>query len=47
VEQIKNFEKQSFEIQTKIKRGFEIESENRNNDQFISNLKDRESESLR
>lgn len=42
VEQIKNFEKQSFEIQAKVKRGLEIESENQENDQRIANLKDTE-----
>jgi len=32
VEQIREFEKQSFEIQTKIKRGYEVENENKTHD---------------
>jgi hypothetical protein len=42
VEQIRNFEKQSFEIQAKIKRGIEVETENQENDAKISNFKDTE-----
>ena len=42
IEQIKNFEQQSFEIQTKIKRGMEYENENKTHGQAISTMKDRE-----
>lgn len=31
IQQIKNFEKESFEIQTRIQRGREVEDENKNN----------------
>ena len=42
INQLKTFEKESFEIQTKIQRGLEVESENRNHGQAISNLRDQE-----
>lgn len=42
VEQLRNFEQESFEIQTKIKRGLEVENENKNAGKAISNLKDNE-----
>ena len=44
VEQIRNFEKQSFEIHAKIKKTHELEGENQSNDQYISNLKDKEAD---
>ena len=44
VEQIRNFEKESFEIQTKVKRGLEYEGENKMHGQAIGALKDRERE---
>lgn len=44
VTQIRNFEKDSFEIQTKIKRGMETEQENKGQDQLISVMKDQERE---
>lgn len=42
VEQLRNFEKESFEIQTKIKRGLEVENENKTHGEAISTLKDNE-----
>ena len=47
IEQLQNFEKESFEIQTKIKRGLETENENRNHGEAISSLKDQERDALR
>ena len=44
VEQIRNFEKESFEIQTKVKRGLEAESETKTAGEAISSLKDTERE---
>lgn len=42
VEQIRTFEKETFEIQTKIQRGIETELENQNTGQAISILRDKE-----
>lgn len=42
VEQLRNFEKESFEIQTKIKRGLEVENENKTHGEAISTLRDNE-----
>lgn len=44
VEQIRTFEKETFEIQTKIQRGLETDQENKNNGQAISVLRDKERE---
>ena len=42
MEQLKQFERETFEIETKIKRGLEYESENKSHGQAISSLKDTE-----
>lgn len=39
IEQIRNFEKESFEIQMKVKKGIEAENENKTHGEAISNLK--------
>lgn len=38
------FEQDSYEIQAKIKRGFEVEKENENHSKFINALRDQERE---
>lgn len=44
VEQLRNFEKESFEIQTKVKRGLEADAESKTAGAAISSLKDTERE---
>ena len=44
IEQLKNFEKESFEIQTKVKRGLEADAESKTAGAAISSLKDTERE---
>lgn len=44
IEQLQILEKESFEIETRIRRGLEIEKENKNNDKSIQILKDSERE---
>jgi len=44
VEQLKLFEKESFEIQNKIRRGFEVEKENENYSRNVDTLRNAERE---
>lgn len=44
IEQLRNFEKESFELEARIKRGLEAENDNKNYNQSISHLKDGERE---
>ena len=47
IEQLRLFEKDSYEIQAKIKRGFEVEKENEGHSKYIESLRDKERELLR
>jgi len=42
MEQLRIFEKESFEIQTRIRRGFEVEKENETHFKAIDTLRDKE-----
>lgn len=42
IEQIRNFEQESFEIQMRIKKGHDIEHENKSHGEAISSLRDTE-----
>lgn len=44
IEQLKIFEKESFEIQTKIRRGFEVERENENISKTVDQYRQQERE---
>ena len=47
VEQLKLFEKESFEIQTKIRRGFEVERENENISKSMEQYREKEREMIK
>ena len=47
MEQLRIFERESYEIQAKIKRGFEVERENENISKTVDNIRERERELLR
>jgi hypothetical protein len=47
MEQLRIFERESHEIQAKIKRGFEVERENENIGRVMDNLRDKERELTR
>ena len=47
VEQLKMFEKESFEIQNRIRKGFEVEKENEHASRAIETLRHQEKELLR
>jgi len=42
IEQIRNFEKESFEIQMKVKKGIEAENENKTHGEAISSMRNNE-----
>jgi len=42
IEQIRKFEQESFEIQMKVKKGIEVENENKTHGEAISSLKNQE-----
>jgi hypothetical protein len=44
LEQLRIFEKESFEIQAKIRRGFEVERENENISKSVENQREKERE---
>ena len=47
MEQLRIFEKESYEIQAKIKRGFEVERENENISKAVDTMRDKERELIR
>ena len=47
MEQLRIFEKESYEIQAKIKRGFEVERENENIAKAVDTMRDKERDFIR
>jgi hypothetical protein len=47
MEQLRIFERESFEIQAKIKRGFEVERENENISKAVDTMRDKERDFVR
>lgn len=47
MEQLRIFERESYEIQSKIKRGFEVERENENITKAVDTMRDKERDLMR